>query len=305
MSVLQWWVGDTTPGITTSGVGNLSGYTAEFKMRTVGATALLISAAADVVGPPADGNLSYTWQPTDLDTVGIYLAWWDITLTADSTRIRSVNEQLIEVREHGPIDAPAYAELEEIKYTLSLTGQSYADLDIQNAVEAASRAIDNECGRFFYADPVGQASVSYYDASTPSMIIIDDLISLDELAMDYSGAGIYNTIVDPTGIVLGPYNNPNINRPYEWISRRISTQYFPTYLPQAIRVTGRHGWPEVPGPIKDATSMLAHRYVRRKREAPFGIMTVGMESARAIRISQSDPDVYQLISNYVRTQPFA
>ncbi len=311
MSALIWTVGNVQPAITqqvTSGGApvNLSSATATFNMRPVGSTALKVSAAAVVASPAIDGNLQYNWQASDVDTAGVYLVWWDVDVTG-STAIQSIGESIVEFRAHTPVGdtIPGYAELEEVKYSLSLSGQTYADLDIQQAISAASRSIDNECGRFFYADPVGTTSVSHYDATTQNLIIIEDLISLTELALDYSGAGTYSTVVDPTQVILGPYNNANLGKPYEFIQRRISTQYFPSYLPSSVRVTGRHGWPSVPGPIKDAATMLAHRYVRRKREAPFGIMTVGMESARAIRISQSDPDVYQLISGYVRSQPFA
>lgn len=313
MTSLIWSVGDTQPSITetvTSGgvPVNLSLATATFNMRPVGSTALKVSASATIVAPKANGNLQYDWQAADVDTVGTYLIWWDVDVSG-STALQSVGEAIIEFRDHSPIIqdlAPGYVELEEMKKTLALSGQSYGDLDMQGAIIAASRAIDNSCSRFFYNDPPATASTSYYNASTTDLVIVDDLISCTELAVDYSGAGTYNIIFDPSWYMLGPYNNPTIGWPYEWIQRRpLQSQWFPSYLPKSIRVTGRHGWPAVPGPIKDATIMLAHRLIRRKREAPFGILTVGMESMRAIRIEQSDPDVAMMINPYKRQKPFA
>jgi hypothetical protein len=40
------------------------------------------------------------------------------------------------------------------------------------------------------------------------------------------------------------------------------------------------------------------------REAPFGIVTVGIDQGAAMRIARTDPDVYALICNYTRHQPF-
>ncbi len=300
-SLLVWTVGNIQPSITqqvTSGDSpvNLSSASATFNMRPVGSTALKVSAAAVVLSPAIDGVLQYNWQAADVDTAGTYLVWWDVDVTG-STAIQSVGESLVEFRGHA---ANGYCELEEMKRALTLTGQSFADLDIETAITAASRAIDNTCGRFFYQE----TSVSYYDAPSFDMVLVDDVVTVSEFAIDLSGTGS-SFVASPTNTwVAGPYNNPSIDRPYEWIRLRNWTgPYFPTWYQQTLRVTGVHGWPQVPAPIKEATMMLAHRYLRRVREAPFSIMTVGMESMRAIKIEQSDPDVFQLIQGYIRSRP--
>ena len=66
-----------------------------------------------------------------------------------------------------------------------------------------------------------------------------------------------------------------------------------------VRVTGRFGWPEVPVAIVQATSMLAARYLKRTREAPYGVAGLGGDGV-VVRVSQTDPDVDALLATYVR-----
>lgn len=306
MTLLVWSVGDLQPSISdTITVGgspfNLSSSTVVFKMRPVGSTALKVSADAVAVSPKTDGVVRYDWVSGDVDTAGVYLAWWEVTTTG---AVQSVGEQLIEFRAHAPTALPGYVEMEELKRSLSLTGQSNADLDVEYAISAASRAVDGYCGRQFYKDAT--TSVRFFDARSPDLVLIDDVVSIDEVAIDYTGQGNYTTIWDTTDYNPGPYNNPTRGWPYEWLRRNwLNTLYLPVWIPKCVRVTGQFGWSDVPGPVKTATAMLAHRLFRRQREAPFAIMTVGMESARAVKIEQSDPDVGAMLASYVKTAPFA
>lgn len=307
MSLLVWSVGDTQPSITEAVTSNgspvnLSAATAVFKMRPVGSTVLKVNASATVVSPKANGNLQYDWQTADVNTAGTYLCWWEITI---SGAVQSVGEALIEFRAHSELAdlQPGYVELAEFKSALNISSQSFLDLDCQNAILAAARAIDGTCGRPFWKDAT--TSVHYYDAPSFDMVAIDDVVSVTEFAIDLSGTGA-NFIAQPTTTwVVGPYNAAAVDKPYEWLRvRNYTAPYFPTWYQKTLRVTGQHGWPEVPGPIKQANMILAHRLLRRAREAPFSIMTVGMESMRAVKIEQSDPDVYFLLQDYIRARPF-
>jgi hypothetical protein len=54
----------------------------------------------------------------------------------------------------------------------------------------------------------------------------------------------------------------------------------------------------VPAPIVDATTMLANRLLKRKREAPLGVVALGIDTAA--RVARTDPDVLGLIEPYIR-----
>jgi hypothetical protein len=75
--------------------------------------------------------------------------------------------------------------------------------------------------------------------------------------------------------------------------------YFPTCFPRSVRVTGQFGWSEVPEAVKSATVILATKLVRRAREAPFGVVSIGLDGG-AMRIARTDPDVMFLLGEYIQ-----
>jgi hypothetical protein len=70
-------------------------------------------------------------------------------------------------------------------------------------------------------------------------------------------------------------------------------------LPSSVAVTGQFGWPAVPAQVIEATTILATRLLRRAREAPFGVVGLGIDGA-AVRISRFDPDVGFLLDPLVK-----
>jgi hypothetical protein len=71
-----------------------------------------------------------------------------------------------------------------------------------------------------------------------------------------------------------------------------------------VKVVGKFGWSAPPEAVKVATTMLAARYVKRTREAPFGV--AGFDATGAtVRISATDPDVQQLLAPLARRPLFA
>jgi hypothetical protein len=55
----------------------------------------------------------------------------------------------------------------------------------------------------------------------------------------------------------------------------------------------------VPDEIVRATTILAIKLFKRQ-ETPFGVLSVGVDQATAMRIAQSDPDVRFLIGPYLK-----
>ena len=192
-----------------------------------------------------------------------------------------------------------YVALEEIKHTLELSNLTYADNDLSLAITAASRGIDDYCGRQFTSG--GTAEVRYYTACHASYLEIDDLISMGTLQSDYNGDGTFETTwTVGTDYVLEPQNAPAYAKPYDKIRilyPRTSLR-FPIYV-GSVKVTGQFGWATVPAPIKQATTIMAERFLKRSRDAPFGVVGVGFDNI-AVRISSVDPDVKFLLEPYVK-----
>lgn len=305
---LTFFVANRNPSITqtiTNDDGtahDLTGQTVKFRMRALGSATLKVDAAATVVSALA-GTVRYDWAAPDVATAGLYLVWWQVTTTAGGNT-QDVAEAMVEFRAHGPATPAAYIELEQLKSTLQMGGQTYADADYTLAINAASRGIDSATGRRFYLDADAN-QIRYYTPDGLRRLLIDDCAVLTAVALDRAGTGTFTeTWTNGVEYVAEPFNAAADYRPFEsLVVRYLSGKWFPTYIQKSVQVTGQFGWTTVPEDIKTATSILAAKLVRRVREAPFGIVTVGIDQGAAMRIARTDPDVYSLISSYNRHTP--
>ncbi len=204
-----------------------------------------------------------------------------------------------------------------------MSNETFADNDITSALTAASRAIDELCGRRFYTTasdetryftvygntyagvPSYPGYPGYGAALAGGRIKVGDLISVTSLSTDPSGNGTYTESWAATDYTLEPFNNGLDGKPYRYITRHpLGSFYFPIGYPKAIRVVGRFGWSTPPAQVVDATTILASRLLKRKREAPFGVVTVGIDTGAIARISSVDPDVKFLLQPFMEA-PFA
>jgi hypothetical protein len=65
-----------------------------------------------------------------------------------------------------------------------------------------------------------------------------------------------------------------------------------------ITVTGKWGWPAVPGTITQAAILLSSRLITRARSAPLAIVGGGIDQP-ATRLGGIDPDIEDLLQPYV------
>lgn len=200
--------------------------------------------------------------------------------------------------------ANEYVKREELKATLELSGQTFAQEDIDAALLAASRGIDEACGRRFYAHS-GAATARYFTPRSATLIAIDDLYELTTLKTDQDGDGTFEeTWTLNTGFVAEPLNAAADGWPWtRFCIHPHANKSFPYYYPRSVEVTGKWGWAAVPGTIKQATTILASKLLKRAREAPFGIVSIGIDVGATARIARTDPDISFLISPYVREKP--
>lgn len=177
------------------------------------------------------------------------------------------------------------------------------DTFLASACTAASRAVESFCNRRFWADS-DASSVRYYSGRPGSAVLsIDDLVTLTTLLTDTGGDGTFGTtLTNNTDFVLEPLNAAAETpaRPYTLIriKPRASSAYFPTD-PRSVKVTGKFGWAAVPEEVVQAASILVNILFKRK-DAPFGIATAGVDEQTAMRIAQTDPTIRALLGPFVR-----
>ena len=196
---------------------------------------------------------------------------------------------------------PGYITLSDLKATLNLTGNDYADSDLTAAIMAASYAVDKMTNRRFWLD-AGTDNVRLYTPERGQLhsVDIDDLVVLTSLKTDEDGSYTYaDSWVQNRDFMLAPYNAAADGEP--WTSfevLKLTTQYqlYP-WIPASIQITGQFGWPTIPNGVVEATTILSARLFKLSREAPFGIASYG---DAVMRIAKNDPGAVMLLSPYNR-----
>lgn len=199
-------------------------------------------------------------------------------------------------------DPNLYVTLAELKSTSDLGDLDYADADLLRSIKAACQGIDQVCNRTFKKDTMDV--VRYYTPADPSMVIIDDLVTLTELATDQNFSGAFDMIWTVNSqFFLSPLNNDLQGFPFTRIELKSGWQVsrvFPSWSNRSVRVTGRFGWPAVPVQVSEAATIIATKLAKRKREAPFGIVTSALDQGVAARVTRNDPEVMFLLDSYRR-----
>lgn len=197
--------------------------------------------------------------------------------------------------------ATDYVDINTLKASLTLTGTSFADADLQLACDAASRAIDEITGRRFYPDADANQVRKFLPLNS-GYCVIDDLCQFTSLT--FQG----DTWTLDQDFYFEPINAAADGRP--WTSIRAIAKPFIYTLADVpvgwagfdgrITVTGMWGWSSTPSQISEAAGLLASRLLRRAREAPFGVIGTGADG-EAVRLGKYDPDVAALVEPFTKT----
>lgn len=171
------------------------------------------------------------------------------------------------------------------------------DAVIEQVVEDVSRAVDDICGRTFYA----ATQTRVFTPTNARELIVGDLLTVTTLKTDQDGDRVYETTWATTDFDLGPENAPYLVPPsaYYWISVAPQGRYsFPLGV-RTVEIVGSWGAAAtVPGPVREATLIQAIRLYKRK-DAPFGVMG-SAEMGQLQVLPKLDPDVKLLLNKYIR-----
>lgn len=188
-----------------------------------------------------------------------------------------------------------YATIKELKHYIApnAAADKHDDEVMAHLIEAASRYIDIETGRTFYA----RTETHYFDVPFGrSLYLDDDLLTVTTLT---NGDG---TVITSTYYKLIPYNKP----PYVEIRLKESSTYIWESEADAdtegvISVAGTWGWvATTPKDIKEATLQLARNWYKRR----FGenIETVSTITSAGVVIEPRDVpyQVKRILDHYRR-----
>lgn len=193
-----------------------------------------------------------------------------------------------------------YTTLELVKARLDITG-SGQDASIEQQIEAASRWVDDYCGRTFYQET---GVVKTFTADDPLWLPVRDLVSVSALVTDNDGDRTYETTWATTDYDLDPQDADDRGFPYTQVTGAPGGDYtFPVGVARGVKITGTWGWPSVPKPIAEATALLAIRF-RKRVDAPFGIAG-SADLGMLQNIPRTDPDVAALVAPFRRMEVLA
>lgn len=191
-----------------------------------------------------------------------------------------------------------YALLEDVKDALRIT-DDVDDLVLAGVVESASRAIDKYCDRYFGQTGTQAAPVHRLYRARSQQVMIDDLVTLTDVGVEYSGFAETFSSLGSNSVLKQPVNadTENPTRPFTSLLAKPGTVLPPP--PGWVRVTGVWGWPTVPPQIRDACVLQTVRLFK-SRDVPLGVMG-GADMMGAIRLPGGlHPDARQLCEPFRR-----
>lgn len=115
------------------------------------------------------------------------------------------------------------------------------DAYMSKYLEDASRWIEDYCGREFYS----YLDTLYFTANNGQRLDVDDLISVTSIALDVSGARLYDVSMSSTDYDLEPYNARRSTPPRPYTSLFITPnaqQWFPSAIRRGVKITGKWGF---------------------------------------------------------------
>lgn len=197
-----------------------------------------------------------------------------------------------------------YVGPDDLRNSLGDDSQKLIAARLEDAINAASRAIDRYCRRKFWLDTavttkvfrVGCSDVAWVSdiGSTSGLVIktdpgLDGSFNTTWTASDYQLAPLNSDIVDGSDTIT----------PWAfWEIDAVGSYSFPVDEVRAtLQVTARFGWSSIPDDVEQACLIKAAALYKRK-DAPFGVANFG--DFGPVRIGRQDPEVMELLAPYRR-----
>lgn len=196
----------------------------------------------------------------------------------------------------------AYAESAQLQQAFRTIGSTNVDAESYDlALNAASRMIDNHCGRRFYADT--SATERWFVAASTSLVMVDDFYTTSGLVIgaDTDGDGDSDETWTTAYYHLDPINGVNsAGRTWPYTAIRTRPGYaFPIDgdLP-LVSVTAKWGWATVPSEVEQAAILQAVQLLK-SADAPFGV--AGSSEFGVLRIRERlHPTAVALLADFVK-----
>lgn len=239
---------------------DLTGSTVKLRMRPERSSTLKVDAAATIV-TPASGLVRYDWVAADVDTAGVFEAWWRVTLAGGDVQetprfqvviddpLASTNVNLFTIQELKnhlrsikPTDTSKDAHLELLAQTVS--DAAAAHTNHRWALEDATAKT------FRYDESDGFLDLAPWDLRSIDTVQVDTDIS--PVTLDAS-----QFRKEPRNAPHGVYSHLDLYLGAGAASTSFWSDQQPGWAGREVRVTGSWGWETIPPSLKLAALELA------------------------------------------------
>lgn len=190
-----------------------------------------------------------------------------------------------------------YTTASELSEVLEMSDSVEAP-QLEAAVLAASRQIDDHCGRRFYQDtnPVAR----YYWPDDECELLVDDIATTTALAVAVDdGTGTYaTTLTVNVDFLVAPVNALADDWPITKLLTIENAWTIGARRP-SVKVTATYGWPSVPAQVETACLIQAKNLYKAPSGTLVGFQSAGID-AGVVRLPPLDPTALALLQRFVR-----
>jgi hypothetical protein len=196
-----------------------------------------------------------------------------------------------------------YTDLQSVLAEVGINNAN-KDAQIEAAINAASRQIDDYTGRRFWQDSTVQTREFYADDYRELVSAVDQVLDISTatgliVKIDTNDDGTFGTTLTVnTHFVLLPTNAVDDSEPYTGIRMVDSIYNFPRYTSgrPGVQITARFGWSAVPDPVAQAC-LIQSVLLFKATDAAMGGLSFGDGAFMRVR-GGLNPVAQSLVERY-------